>query len=302
MTKTDKSKIRTVEVFIADGNEAVRDGLRSGLRAAGFKRLLTFSSIEALTKGLQTGTPDFLIVAGNLGTKAFRLVKDVRKGALGRNPFLMVTLLLGNTAGLDQVRRALSSGADDIITGPIAPGVLLERISFMAFHRPPFISTTDYLGPERRRRTGRKSQIPQMNVINTLRDKIEGRRMSPGELNRAIRSCQRDVMAAQLESQGRKLDWACKHIIGAYKAKTIDVELKKHFLVLIDALDAAAVTAGILKETEVKALCLRLAQDVRTLSENYKDLADSDLAPVRKLAKAYGLARTSKSATSLSTN
>lgn len=294
MDRVDKGKLNTVEVFLAERNDEVRRDLRSALRAAGFKQIRAFSSIEALIKGFDLVAPDYLIVSANLGRKVFPAIRDIRQHNIGRNPFIMVTLLLGDDARVGVVRRALSSGADDIILGNVVPGEVLRRIEFLAVHRPPFISTADYLGPERRQRTGRKSDIPLLDVVNTMRDKIEGRRTSQREVGQKIRACIAEVMAARLESQGRKLGWACNFIVHAYENARIDVELKRHLVILAAALEDAARTAAFLREDRLHALCTNLAQEVAGMAEKYKDIRDQDIRTIRTLLKAYDLARGSR--------
>lgn len=292
MERVDKGKLNTVEVFLADRNDEVRQDLRSALRAAGFKKIRAFSSVEALVKGFDLLTPDYLIVSTNLGRKVFPAIRDIRQHKVGRNPFIMITLLLGDDARVGVVRRALSSGADDIILGNVVPGEVLRRIEFLAVHRPSFISTADYLGPERRQRTGRKSDIPHLDVVNTMRDKIEGRRTSQRELSQKIRACIAEVMTARLESQGRKLGWACNYIVNAYENSHMDVELMRHLVILATALDDTARTAALLKEDRLHAFCTARAQEVTGMSKKYKDLRDQDIRTIRTLLKAYNLART----------
>lgn len=293
MAQVDGNKLSAVEVFLAERNDEVRRDLRSALRAAGFKQIRTFSTIEALTKGFDLTTPDYLIVSANLGRKVFPVIRDIREHNIGRNPFLMITLLLGDDARVGGVRRALSSGVDDIILGSVVPGDVLRRIEFLVVHRPLFIATADYLGPERRQRTGRKSDIPYLNVVNTMRDKIEGRRVSRRELDQRIRACISEAMIARLESQGRKLGWACNHIVKAYEDAHIDDELKKYLTILAAALQDAARTAALLRESQLYEFCTKLAQDVSGMSKNYKNIRDQDIRTIRTLLKAYDRAKSS---------
>ncbi len=291
MAGVDRNKLSAIEVFLAERNDEVRRDLRSALRAAGFKQVRAFSTVEALVKGFDLTTPDYLIVSADLGRKVFPAIRDIREHNIGRNPFLMMTLLLGDDARVGVVRRALSSGADDIILGGVVPGDVLRRIEFLVVHRPLFIATADYLGPERRQRMGRKSDLPYLNVVNTMRDKIEGRRVSRRELDQRIRACISEAMVARLESQGRKLGWACNHIVNAYENAPMDDELKKYLAILAAALQGAARTAAVLREDRLYEFCTKLAQDVTGMARNYKDIKDQDIRTIRTLLKAYDLAK-----------
>ncbi len=81
---------------------------------------------------------------------------------------------------------------------PVAPGPMLERMGQLGNRRLPFIATTDYVGPERRRNTDRPSKIRLLNVINTLQAKLEGKKVTPVDLARGVEHCMNQVMAAKL--------------------------------------------------------------------------------------------------------
>jgi DNA-binding response OmpR family regulator len=73
----------------------------------------------------------------------------------------------------EAAKRAILAGADDVIIKPVAPGMLLDRVTYFALHRLPFIAISDYIGPERRRAgDSRPLRIKHLNVVNTLKTKI----------------------------------------------------------------------------------------------------------------------------------
>ena len=65
-------------------------------------------------------------------------------------------------------------GADAFVAPPLAAVTLLRSLNQLVKSRLPFVVTSDYVGPDRRAGEGRKSQIPLIEVPNTLRDKAAG--------------------------------------------------------------------------------------------------------------------------------
>ena len=112
---------------------------------------------------------------------------------------------------------------------PLSPGKLLDRIGHLTFNRLPFIATTDYVGPERCRQGDRPSMIPRLDVVNTLRDKVEGKRQSTVQLTRSINLGMREVLVAQLDSFHLKVAYACNVIVKSVQEKDLDVDRGKQF-------------------------------------------------------------------------
>ncbi|MCC6912146.1 MAG: hypothetical protein IT566_00475, partial [Rhodospirillaceae bacterium] len=164
-------------------------------------------------------------------------------------------------------------------------------------NRQPFIVTNDYLGPERRTASpSRPSNIRQLDVVNTLRDTIEGRRMSPGELIRAVQANMNEVMAARLDSNGLKLAWVCGTILKAYQEKRIDPALHEQILVLVGVLEDAGRTAHALREPDLSAICIQMARQVEEMAEEYANPTSLQLGTIEKLSKAFDMARAAKAA------
>jgi DNA-binding response OmpR family regulator len=97
-----------------------------------------------------------------------------------------VVLTMGH-ARPTQVHKARDSGANFVVTKPIAPKVLLERIFWVAREERPFIETKNYLGPERRfkregppigkpgrRRGDLHEELGAASTPNLSQDQIDG--------------------------------------------------------------------------------------------------------------------------------
>lgn len=293
MKKFDKDKLGDVDVYLGEPNEQVRESMRAMMRGEGFRRMRTFSRMEDMMNAIKEAPPDLLIAADDIDPNLFSVIRDIRHFKVGRNPFIMITLMVRPDSD-DSVKRAILAGADDVMIKPVSPGKMLERIAHIAMNRLPFIATTDYVGPERRRQSDRPSKIRQLNVVNTFHAKLQGQRLSQGELSRAVEQNMNEVMAARLDSHGLKLGWICSLILKAYEEKRIDKEVEERLLILVSVLEDAARTARVLGEPELSQICTQMAREVEEMAEKYENPSDHELGTLRKLTKAFELAKIAK--------
>ena len=291
MKKFDKDKLTDVDIYLGEPNERVRESMRAMMRGEGLRRTRTFSRIDDMVNALKEAPPDLLIAATDIGPALFDVIRDIRHFRIGRNPFMMITLMVRGEDD-EAVKRALLAGADDVLIKPVSPGKMLERVAHITMNRLPFIVTTDYVGPERRKPTAeRPSKIKLLNVVNTLKNKVEGQRLNQSELSRAVENCMNEVMAARLDSHGLKLGWVCNLILKAYEEKRIDKELEDRILILVSVLEDASRTARAIGEPELANICTSMARQVEEMAENYQTPADNQLATIRKLTKAFEMAK-----------
>lgn len=289
-----KDKLSDVEVYLAEPNDQVREGMRSVMRDYGMRRARTFARIDDLLNAVRETPPDLLIAGDDIGPTLFDAVRDIRHFRIGKNPFMVISLMVRpETEGM--VKRAILSGADDVMLKPVAPGRLLERVEHLSRNRQPFIVTNDYLGPERRKADdGRPSNIRQLNVVNTFKAKVEGNGMSVAELSKAVELNMNDVMAARLDSHGLKLGWVCGLILKAYQEKRIGKELEERLLILVGVLEDAARTAGAIGQPDLSQICNQMARQVEEMAYSYQNPTSSQLGIIQKLTRAFELAKTAK--------
>jgi DNA-binding response OmpR family regulator len=78
----------------------------------------------------------------------YEFVSWLRRRA-SENRYTPVILVTGHSQE-SSVKRGLDSGASYFVVKPITPGVLLDRILWIARENRPFIESPDYVGPDRR--------------------------------------------------------------------------------------------------------------------------------------------------------
>lgn len=296
MKNFDKDKLAELDIYLGEPNEQVREGMRAMLRSEGLRRTRSFTRIEDLLNAMRERSPDLLIITDDIDPEIFQIVKDIRHHRIGRNPFIVITFMV-NPEEDRSVKKAILAGADDVLIKPVAPGALLERVSQLGVKRLPFIATTDYVGPERRRANAdRPSKIRQLKVINTMQAKLEGKRVSPADLARGVDHCMTEVMAAKLDSHGLRLGYVCNLILKAYDEKSITREVEDNLIVLVSVLEDAGKTAKGIGEAELSTICIDLARQVEEMAERYENPTAADISLIRKLTKAFELAKQSSGA------
>jgi len=154
--KFDKDRRGDIDIYLVEPNEQVRESMRAMLRGEGFRKTRTFYRMEDLLAAFSESPPDILILADDLHPSSFQMVKDVRGFKLGRNPFILVTMMVGGETDLN-IKKAMLAGCDDVLIKPVSPGKMLDRIVHFTFNRTPYIVTTNYLRPERGRTTADRS-------------------------------------------------------------------------------------------------------------------------------------------------
>jgi DNA-binding response OmpR family regulator len=144
VVRLDKDKLRDVDIVLGESNEQIREAVRSAFRDYGFRRLRTFAHLPELINAIKEVPPDLLIISDDVDPSVFSAVYDIRHRKFGRNPFMMISVMVNAEVG-DAVMRAVMAGADDVMIKPVAPGTIMERIAYFTMHRLPFIATNDYL-------------------------------------------------------------------------------------------------------------------------------------------------------------
>jgi DNA-binding response OmpR family regulator len=198
----DDSELRrnraAVSIALIDGNVSVTNTLRGGFQVMGYGKVALFKDVEAVAGALHG--PGFDLIIGDAdidGGALLDLVRRLRNGEIGRNPFTAV-IVTSWSRGWSTVRGAIDAGVDDILVNPISTGRLADRIQAIVEHRKPFIVTSDYTGPERRRDPNRVSTIPGFFPPNSLAEKERGRFVDEADLKWRIDISAREISVEKL--------------------------------------------------------------------------------------------------------
>lgn len=97
------------------------------------------------------------------------------------------------------MKQAIDCGVDDVIIRPFSTAFAEERIRTLVKARKPFIVTSDYIGPDRRRDEDRGiGSANRIEAPNTLQVVTEGDEDAIDEANRWIAEARRTVESERI--------------------------------------------------------------------------------------------------------
>jgi len=160
------------EVLLFDPTPGHRATTRAALGMVGFKRITATSDVDEAVQCLTQRAFDVLIAdLTGCEQRVCKLVRDVRHGDRGPNPFVVV-LLTAWSLREAEAEMTLNSGADDVLIRPYSVTFLAERVRALVESRKSFVVTNGYIGPDRRKAGERSGgDVTLLEAPNTLRAK-----------------------------------------------------------------------------------------------------------------------------------
>lgn len=148
---------------------------RYALHELGFREIECLGALAELRRRIDEKPAHLLILeTAQNESEVFRLVRAIRSGEVGSNPFLAILLTCWARDGA-VLRQAIGCGADDVIIRPFSTAFAEDRIRTLVKARKPFIVTSDYIGPDRRRDEQRGAgSVKPIDAPNTLKAAVEG--------------------------------------------------------------------------------------------------------------------------------
>jgi DNA-binding response OmpR family regulator len=175
-----------ISIALVESDAQLRISLRAVLHGAGFRSIVDFGSLERLKEYFDQEMPDLIIIDVHTpGGDACELVRNIRFSHKGGNPFLSVIMTLWQ-GKVDKLEKMINAGADHIVLKPLSPQTLIARIEALIERRKPFVATSCYIGPDRRKESRGEGAVPIFDVPNTLKEKALAKILDPSELQREI--------------------------------------------------------------------------------------------------------------------
>ncbi|HXJ00195.1 MAG TPA: response regulator [Micropepsaceae bacterium] len=150
--RINSSGLGPLTALIVEDNEHMRILLRTMLKAFGIREIFECKEGGEALRFIKHKMPDFALVDlamapmdGLHFTQAVRALPDKTDCVL---PIIMVT-------GYTERRRieaARDAGVTEILAKPVTPAGLFQRIEEIVLRPRPFVRTSTYCGPSRRRR------------------------------------------------------------------------------------------------------------------------------------------------------
>lgn len=164
-----------VRVLAADSLPASMKVLKSALKELGFREIATAKDVDDIRSGIEQRSYDLVIADTHLPPgDVCQLVHTLRHGALGCDPFIPIVLTTWEPTE-DVVQGVVGAGVDVLLTLPMSQGSLLAGLERLVTGRKPFVVTSDYVGPDRRKRVrAEEMNTPLIEVPNPVRAKATG--------------------------------------------------------------------------------------------------------------------------------
>jgi CheY-like chemotaxis protein len=139
-----------LSILLVEGNTSEMDILVQIFLGFGANKTLRAADGPEASTIVSDNMIDLMIVDGMLPGEqdGFELIRSIRTG-MTESRFMPILLILGHTSRAN-VERARDCGAHFVVAKPIKPGVLFERIAWLAGGLRPFVETETYMGPDRR--------------------------------------------------------------------------------------------------------------------------------------------------------
>ncbi|MGJ3230401.1 MAG: response regulator receiver protein [Oceanicaulis sp.] len=193
-----ETEYRRASVVLYDPVHVNLRTTRYALQQLGFREIESLTTVRDLKRRLADEAPHLLVAeTSDCEAELFRLVRAVRAGELSNNPFAAI-LLTSWKRDTGVVRQAIGCGADDVIIRPFSTSFAEERIRALVKARKPFVVTSDYIGPDRRRDPDRSDGAPPITAPNILKAVVEDDAAALSKARAWIDEAQRTVDAERL--------------------------------------------------------------------------------------------------------
>lgn len=139
-------------MLLVDDNPQALDLLSSICQGFGVKEQIRCGSAIEAAEIIKRRTVDLIMVDCAMpemdGYDFARWLRRETPAPVCATPLIMLT----GHAALSKIHSSRDCGASFVVTKPLTPGVLLQRILWLASDEREFIQSADYVGPDRRQR------------------------------------------------------------------------------------------------------------------------------------------------------
>jgi len=142
-----------LNILIVEDNLNMRKLLRTMLHSLGIQNIHEACSGKEALEELHSFGADIVITDWAMEPmNGLELTRALRLGKYGLNRYISIIMVTGKTE-MEQVIQARDAGINHLLTKPVSPKALAERITALIEAPAPFVRTKDYFGPDRRHRS-----------------------------------------------------------------------------------------------------------------------------------------------------
>ncbi|MFQ5617790.1 MAG: response regulator [Rhodospirillales bacterium] len=145
-------RLESVSFLIVDPNAFMRSLIKNVLHVFGAEKYIEASDGADAFKAMQNLVPDIIITEWMMDPlDGLDFTRLVRTGKDSPNPFVPVIMTTAYSEK-QRVVEARDAGITEFIAKPLSAKTLMTRVTAVIEHPRPFMRSTRYFGPDRRRR------------------------------------------------------------------------------------------------------------------------------------------------------
>lgn len=149
-SKSSRVNLEQASVLLVDDNPQALDILASIIQGFGVREQIRCGSALDATEILRRRMVDLILVDCAMPEMdGYDFVKWLRRETPAPTCLTPVIMLTGHAAP-SKVHKSRDCGASFVVTKPLTPGVLLQRILWLANDEREFVKAPNYVGPDRR--------------------------------------------------------------------------------------------------------------------------------------------------------
>lgn len=142
--------LQKTTVLVADADIMGQNIIVQILIGFGARNIVRCEDAEEVKRHLSVTTFELVIIdPSSFGPAGYEMVGWTRRSLPPPNRHAPVLVVTGHTAQ-SRVGQLRDSGANFIVSKPLSPAILLDRILWMSREKRPYIETDNYVGPDRR--------------------------------------------------------------------------------------------------------------------------------------------------------
>lgn len=184
--KKSRINLEKARVLLLEKHQPGADILVQVFAGFGVRQPVRSATADEAMELMADANFELAVVDGDLEDgQAYDFVKRLRASKLEPNRYTPVIILTGHTPSA-LIQRARDCGANFVVTKPLRPMVLLERIFWVCMDTRTFVELDGYIGPDRRfqflgppvgsagRRKGDEDDLGEASTPNLTQDQIDG--------------------------------------------------------------------------------------------------------------------------------
>lgn len=142
--------LQKTTILVADADIMGQNIIVQILIGFGARNIVRCEDLDEVKRQLSTATFELAIIdPSSFGQDGYEVIGWMRRSVPPPNRHAPVLVVTGHTAQ-GRIGQLRDSGANFIVSKPLSPAILLERILWMAREKRPYIEASSYAGPDRR--------------------------------------------------------------------------------------------------------------------------------------------------------